>query len=76
MLHWALQNLRIIRHYKGMALLTKRGKSVFGNHGELQAALAERMLAEPLQDNLSPEAAALFWDLRHMLGVISNRLGD
>jgi len=76
MLHWALQDLRIIRHYKGMALLTKRGRSVLGNHGELQAVLAEWILAEPLQDNLSPEAAALFWDLRHMLGVISNRLGD
>lgn len=30
--HWALRDIRIIRHYKGMALLTKRGRSVLGNH--------------------------------------------
>lgn len=75
-LHWALQDLRLIRHYKGRALLTKRGRSILGNHGELQAVLAEWMLAAPLQDALSPEAAALFWDLRHMLGIVSTRLGD
>ncbi|WP_162804407.1 hypothetical protein [Rhizobiales bacterium] len=75
-LHWALQDLRIIRHYKGRAVLTKRGSSILGNHGELQAVLAEWMLAAPLQESLSPEAAALFWDLRHMLGIVSTRLGD
>jgi len=75
-LHRALQDLRIIRHYKGRALLTKRGRSILGNYGELQAVLAEWILAAPMQDSLSPEAAALFWDLRHMLGVVSNRLGD
>lgn len=75
-LHWALQDLRIIRHYKGRAVLTKRGRSMLGHHGELQAVLAEWILAAPLQDNLSSEAAALFWDLRHMLGIIANRLGD
>ncbi|MCX2698113.1 hypothetical protein [Ochrobactrum chromiisoli] len=75
-LHWALQDLRIIRHYKGRAVLTKRGRSMLGHHGELQAVLAEWILTAPLQDNLSSEAAALFWDLRHMLGIIKNRLGD
>ncbi|MCM2443047.1 hypothetical protein HGO34_25425 [Agrobacterium vitis] len=75
-LHWALQDLRIIRHYKGRALLTKRGRSILGNHGDLQALLAEWMLAAPLQERLSSEAAALFWDLRHMLGIVSTRLGD
>lgn len=75
-LHWALQDLRIIRHYKGRAVLTKRGKSMLGQYGELQAILAEWLLNTPLQDNLSPEAAALFWDLRHLLGIIKNRLGD
>ncbi|WP_139276467.1 hypothetical protein [Pararhizobium antarcticum] len=75
-LHWALQDLRIIRHYKGKALLTKRGRSILVNHGELQAVLAEWMLAAPLQESLSREAAALSWDLRHMLGIVSNRLGD
>ncbi|OOO46608.1 hypothetical protein BS630_23470 [Rhizobium laguerreae] len=39
-LHWALQDLRIIRHSKGRAVLTKRGRSILGNHGELQAVLA------------------------------------
>ena len=73
--HQALQDLRIIRHYRGKALITKRGMSMLGNYGELQVALAEWILASPLQDRLSAEAAALFWDLRHMLGVISNRLG-
>ena len=75
-LHQAFQELRIIRHYKCKALITKRGKSILGNHWELQVVLAEWILASPLQDSLSVEAAALFWDLRHMLGVISNRLGD
>ena len=75
-LHWALQDLRIIRHYRGRAVLTKRGRSILDNHGGLQAVLTEWMLARPLQDNLTREAAALFWDLRHMLDVISNRLGD
>lgn len=75
-LHWALQDLRIIRHYKGRAVLTKRGRSILGHHGELQAVLAEWMLAAPLRESLSLEAAALFWDLRHILGTISNRLGD
>ncbi|MND75391.1 hypothetical protein D3C80_670060 [compost metagenome] len=75
-LHEALQDLRLIRHYKGKAILTKAGRSVIGDHGALQASLTEWILAAPLQDSLSPEAAALFWDLRHMLGVVSNRMGD
>ncbi len=75
-LHWAMQDLRLIRHYKGAALLTKKGRSTIGDYGALQAALAEWMLAAPLQEDLSPEAAALFWNLRHMLGVVSNRLND
>lgn len=75
-LHQALQDLRIIRHFKGKALITKRGMSILGNHGELQVVLAEWILASPLQDSLSAEATALFWDLRHMLGVVSSRLGD
>lgn len=75
-LHWAVQDLRLIRHYKGRAVLTKRGRSILGNHGELQAVVAEWMLAAPLQESLTPEAAAMFWDLRHMLGIISTRLGD
>ncbi|MNL64204.1 hypothetical protein D3C87_1883970 [compost metagenome] len=29
-----------------------------------------------MQESLSPEALALFWDLRHMLGIVSARLGD
>jgi hypothetical protein len=57
-LHWALQDLRIIRHYKGRAVLTKRGRSILGNHGELQAVLAEWMPAAPLRERLPPEAAA------------------
>lgn len=74
--HWALQDLRIFRHTKGRAVLTKRGRSILGNHGELQAVLAEWMLAAPLQESLSAEAAALFWDLRHMLGIVSTRMCD
>lgn len=49
---------------------------ILGNHGELQAVLAEWMLAAPMQESLSPEAAALFWDLRHKLGLVLTRLGD
>lgn len=75
-LHGALQDLRIIRHYKGRALLTKRGRSILGHHGELQALVAEWIVAAPQQESLSPEAAALFWDLRHILGIVSNRLDD
>ncbi|OJF98210.1 hypothetical protein AX761_12725 [Rhizobium sp. 58] len=75
-LHWALEDLRVIRHCKGRALLTKRSRSILGNHGELQAVLAEWMLAAPMLDSFYPEAAALFWDLRHLLGIVSNRLGD
>jgi hypothetical protein len=75
-LHWAMQDLRFIRHFKGAAVLTKKGRSAIGDYGRLQALLAEWMLAAPLQEQLSPEAAALLWDLRHMLGVVSNRLDD
>lgn len=75
-LHQALRDLRLIRHYKGKAVLTKTGRAILGNHGALQAFLIEWIMAAPLQESLSPEAAALFWDLRHMLGVVSNRMGD
>jgi hypothetical protein len=74
-LHWALQDLRIIRHYKGTAVLTKKGRAMLGQHGELQALVAEWMLMAPLQDEL-PSEAAIFWDLRRMLSVISDRLVD
>ncbi len=75
-LHQALQDLRLIRYYKGKAVLTKAGRSILGNQGALQAFLTEWILGAPLQETLSPETAALFWDLRHMLGVVSNRMGD
>lgn len=75
-LHEALQDLRLIRHYRGKAVLTKAGGSILGNHGVLQAFLTEWILAAPLQESLPPKAAALFWNLRHMLDVVSNRMGD
>ncbi|MGB3812110.1 MAG: hypothetical protein WA950_02690 [Shinella sp.] len=49
---------------------------MLGEYGELQVHLAEWILKEPYYDRIPAHAAPLFWDLGHILGVVSNRLGD
>lgn len=76
LLHSAFLDIRLIRHFKGRAVLTKAGKAMLGQHGELQAVLAEWILMTPHRDYVALEAMPLFWDISHMIGVISNRLHE
>lgn len=57
-------------------MLTKRRVSILGDHSELQAVLTKWILVKPLQDNLTPDSAALLWDLTHKLSIIKNWLGN
>ncbi|HZG29213.1 MAG TPA: hypothetical protein VE079_12200 [Ensifer sp.] len=73
-LHELLLKARLLRHYKGRALLTRSGAAVLGRHAQLQIMLATHLLQSPMGKN--PHANALFWNLGHILEVIGNRLGD
>jgi hypothetical protein len=76
-LHALLRADRLIRHVKGKARLTKKGRALVGDHGGLQAALFETFFTKfdfaaferwPIE---MPDA-----DTAHFLGVIQNRLTD
>lgn len=73
-LHELLLKARLLRHYKGRALLTRSGAAVLGRHAQLQIMLATHLLKSPMGNN--PHANALFWNLEHILEIITNRLGD
>lgn len=76
-MHSLLLSTRLIRHYKGKAVLTKAGRAIIGDYGGLQALLfdvyfATLDLSEYERFPIEHEDA----DLRHYLGVVQNRLGD
>ncbi len=73
-MHEVLLRTRLIRHYKGKAVLTKAGKAIRGQYGELQAICMDYLMASPF--GADEETNLLFWDIEHFLGVIDNRLGD
>lgn len=75
-LHGLFLDTRLMRHFKGKAVLTKAGTSMLGNFAELQALLTEHMLVTPIMDRVPREAMRIFWDIGHMLSVVSNRLDD
>ena len=73
-LHEILLKARLIRHYKGRAVVTRAGASVIGHDAQLQIILATHLLKSPMGDN--PHANAMFWNLGHILEVVASRLGD
>ncbi len=72
-MHEVLIRTRLMRHYKGKAVLTKAGKAMLGHYGELQAICMDYMMASPF--GADEQTNTLFWDIEHFLGVIGNRLG-
>lgn len=76
-LHSMFLNTRLIRHFKGKAVLTKAGRAVLGQHGRLQAQLFDQAFfdSDPYGDDPRVIEAGL-WDLGHILTVVGNRLGD
>lgn len=76
-LHSMFLNARVLRHYKGKAVLTKAGKSIHGDHGKLQALLFDRAFFDSDPYGGDPRVIeAGLWDIRHILSVVGNRLGD
>lgn len=76
-MHDMLLATRLIRHYKGKAVLTKAGRAMIGDHGRLQAVLFDAYfatldLSEYERFPIEYEDA----DLRHYLGVAQNRMDD
>lgn len=76
-MHSLMLATRLIRHYKGKAVLTKAGRAMIGDDGRLQAVLfdaycATLNLSEYERFPMEYEDA----DLRHCLGVVQNRLDD
>ncbi|WP_132528288.1 hypothetical protein [Rhizobium sp. BK376] len=76
-LHSMFLNARLIRHFKGKAVLTKAGMAVLREHGRLQALLFDRAFFDSDPYGGDPRVVeAGLWDVRHILTVVSNRLGD
>jgi hypothetical protein len=73
-LHEVFLDARLIRHRDGKAILTRAGSKMLGQYGELQAKIADWLLFSPM--GADHPANELFWDLRHMLRLIDNRLSD
>lgn len=71
-MHSLLMETRLMRHYRCKAVVTKAGRAMIGQHGELQALLMDAMMVSPFGGD--GEAYALVWDVKHFLEVISNRL--
>lgn len=76
-LHDLLLTAKLIRHANGQAVLTKAGKELFGQYGQLQVVMFETFFTRfdfaaherwPIE---MPEA-----DILHFLGVIHSRLTD
>lgn len=76
-MHSLMLATRLIRHYKGKAVLTKAGRAMIGDYGRLQAVLFDAYfstldLSEYERFPMEHEDA----DLRHYLGVVQSRLDD
>ncbi len=76
-MHSLLLTTRLIHHYKGKAVLTKAGRAIIGDYGELQALLFDTYFAT--LDLSQYERFPIEYedaDLRHYLGIVQNRLDD
>lgn len=76
-MHELLMGARLIRHYKGKAVLTKAGKAMIGDYGALQAELFDTFFTG--FDFLGHERFPIEYDeadFVHFLGVVQNRLDD
>ena len=75
-MHDLLEAAKLIRHIKGRAVLSKKGRELLQNHGELQAILFETWFTNynfnSPYNSLIPEFEELV-DYRHFFGVVSNR---
>ena len=71
-MHSLLMGTRLMRHYKGKAVITKAGKAYLGQYGELQALFMDAMMASPF--GADEATNTFFWDVEHFIGVMSNRL--
>jgi len=75
-MHELMIGARLIRHYKGKAVLTMAGKAMIGDHGALQAELFDTFFTG--FDFLGHERFPIDHDdpdFVHFLGVVQNRLG-
>ena len=76
-LHSIFLNARLIRHFKGKAVLTKAGKALLGQHGKLQAKLFDQAFFDSDPYGSDPRVIeAGLWNIEHILSVVSNRLGN
>jgi hypothetical protein len=74
-LHDTFMNGRLLRHLKGRAVLTKAGAKLVGQHGKLQVMLFNRVFFDSDPYGYDPRVIDLgLWDIRHILGVVGNRL--
>ncbi len=76
-LHDLLMAARLLRKYKGKALLRKTAQDILGNHGALQTALFETYFTRFDFTNFERFVIPVdYSDHRHFLGVVDNRLHD
>jgi len=79
MMHDLLETAKLLRHIKGKAVPSKKGRELLHNHGELQAILFETWFAH-FDFNTSPYKLASEFeqlvDYRHFFGLISNRISN
>jgi hypothetical protein len=75
-MHDLLEAAKLIRHIKVKAVLSRKGRELLQNHGELQAILFETWFTNysfnSPYNSLIPEFEELV-DYRHFLGAVSNR---
>jgi hypothetical protein len=76
-MHDLMLATRLLRHFKGKAVPTKAGRAIIGDHGALQAVLFDAYFTA-YDPSLSDRFPTKFddADLRHIIGVVQNRLGD
>jgi hypothetical protein len=74
-MHELMTGVRLLRHYKGKAVITKAGKAVLGDYGALQAELFEAFLLA--LDRGADDRLPTGYDepdIAHCLGIVHNRL--
>ena len=76
-MHELFRAAKLLRRYKGTAQLSKKGKSIIGNHGALQTLLFETFFTRfdftIIERFMMDDGYA---DYRHFLGVVDNRLDE